>query len=187
MVVGRAADRRPSVYEGMFLPSVLRREVELELGATPEQVYARSAPLPASRMGLYAGWGPLLGGLFVGVLALGQRFARLQRLSRALVGVALATLGLLPWAVAIVSSVPELRVNEALLVFVPCDVTLAWLRDRTLRRYLRIRLGLLLLVSIAVALGLLKQPLFGPALAVGLPMFFALILESAAPNRSKPG
>ena len=143
IVPGRALDRRPSTWDAMFLPEVLRTEVERQLGAAPERIVARRAPL---RRGDAGGGRVALAGGAVG-------------------------LGVL--AFAAVSTLPELRANELMLVFWPTDLALPALSEPLARRYVRARLAALAAVALAAIVGLLAQPLVAP-LAVAAVPFAAL-------------
>ena len=54
----------------------------------------------------------------------------------------------------------EGRLNESLLVFMPFDLALAFLGEPRRRVYARARVGGLLVVSLLLAVGLFKQPLW---------------------------
>jgi NADH-quinone oxidoreductase subunit K len=82
----------------------------------------------------------------------------------------LVLLGSLVWLVAIASPLPEGRVNELLLVFVPYDVVLPFLREAVRRQYARARIALLAAVSLFAAVGVFHQPLWAPILVVFAPM-----------------
>jgi hypothetical protein len=81
----------------------------------------------------------------------------------------LALLGAFVWFVAVCSTVPELRYNEGLLVLLPTDLLLAGLRGTWRVRYARARVAVLAALSLAVAVGLLRQPLFLLILMPALP------------------
>jgi hypothetical protein len=170
LLVGRRADRRPTEYAAAFLPAVLQGLVEQGLGAEPELVYRRrGAPLGGEAPRTEGYWLSIALGLSVllgAAVALGQ-----SRLGLAIVGAALGFVGIAVWGVAALSSVRELRVNEALLVFLPSDLVLGWLSARGASWYARFRLAGLAAVSLLHALGVLMQPLYAvllvPALGLG--------------------
>jgi hypothetical protein len=163
-VLGRAADHEPSGFEAMFLPRFLRDGVAQRLGAAPELIYERRGP-PFPETGSSGRWWLLLiGAAIAAPAALSRALGRGYRLGLAISAGLLAVLGLKVWGVALVSHIVELRLNEALLVFTPTDILLAILGPFGRRRYAQLRMLELLLVSIAVAVGLLHQPLLVPLL-----------------------
>jgi hypothetical protein len=170
LLVGRAADRRPTSYEAMFLPAHLRRAVAEQMGAAPELVYARVGPAPAAGRIPRQQWACALGLLLAVPIALGAKLPRFRRASLAVSSCALGLLGLLVWAVAGASRIPELAHNETLLVLLPTDGALALLSDRWQSHYLRFRLAALALVSLGLAIGVLHQPLLLVTLIPGLPL-----------------
>jgi hypothetical protein len=89
----------------------------------------------------------------------------------------LALLGLGLWAVAIISTIPSLRWNELLLVFLPFDVVLPVLGAVRRRRYARVRLAMVVLASLLLAVGVFHQPIWVPLVMAFLPL--ALIASFA--------
>lgn len=174
VVLGRAADRPTTSWEGMFLPERFRDAVEGALGSKPEVVYARRAPLiPGSTAAgdlLLAGVGLALGALVLGARRVGPRAVRA---ALALTGLVLGVFGSVLWALAILSAFSELRTNEVLLVLVPFDLALVALRGARLETYLRVRLAVLALVGITWITGLFVQPLLPTLALVGLPLIAA--------------
>jgi hypothetical protein len=77
---------------------------------------------------------------------------------------------MLLWTLAIVSSIPGVRWNENVLVLVPLDIVLPFLALDRRRRYARVRVAGLLLVSALCAVGVLHQPLWIPILSALLPL-----------------
>jgi hypothetical protein len=86
------------------------------------------------------------------------------RTGRALAAFVLGLVGTILWALAALSTFPELTRNEMLLSFWPTDALLPWLG----RRYLSARLIVLGLVLVGHA-GLLVQPI-APSLLALLPI-----------------
>lgn len=168
VVPGRALDRRPTIWEAMFLPDVLRTEVTRRLGARPVTVVRRRAALPGgdARGGRVALAG---GGLGLGALAIATGRTRRRRASAALVGVPLGLLGLALLALAVASTLPELRYNELLAVLWPTDLALPALAAPLARRYVRVRLAALAIAALASIAGLFAQPLLAPLLLVAAP------------------
>lgn len=172
LLMGRVADARPTLWEAMFHPDVLRLQVWKRLGARPEAAYQRRKPLASGS--LAAGRWVLLGlaaGLGVVVTAgalSGRRWAR--RVGLVAAGLCLGALALLLDGLALLSTMRELTRNELLLVFWPTDLALVALDGRWLRGYLLVRLGALALVALAALVGVLVQPLWAPLAIVALPV-----------------
>jgi hypothetical protein len=185
LFLGRVADRQPTIWEAMFLPEVLREEVSRRLGVAAEVIYQRRGPAPAGD--------PSTGmrlltwlALALALLTAAAHAPRRRSLRRAALVLSGVTLGLLAAGVdflAIASTLPELTHNELLLVLLPTDLLLVFLDGRRLRVYLVARLGLLLVVSLAGALGLLAQPLLAPVALVAGALAPALAFEVYAARR----
>ncbi len=158
LLLGRSADRRTDSWTAMFLPSELRAEVERRFGAAPVTVVVGRPRPPAG-----ATWLGLLAFTVAGALLALAILAHLPS-GRALAAVVLGLLGTIVWALAALSTFPELTRNELLLSFWPTDALLPWLG----RRYLSARLVVLGLVIVAHA-GLLVQPI-APTLLALLPL-----------------
>lgn len=186
VLLGRAADEHPTVYQGMFLPDVLRTEVERQLGAAPSVVYERRGPPFPSDPGMGGRWLWVALALVFAVPAALARRVRRQRLALAAAVFPLAFLGLLLWFLAAASSLPELRWNEVLLVFVPFDAALPFLRPAWRARYAAIRAGELLLVGLLLAVGLLHQPLWLLLLMPLLPMLLIALPRRALSREAAP-
>lgn len=169
-VLGRRVDAPISGWDSMFLPEVLRAELHSHLHALPEVVYSRAAPLPPpSTLSPLVLW--LVSGL--GLLLLAQLGGRPGKVLS--FGV-LTLLALVPWSLLLIAKLPELRINEALLVLWPTDWLL--LVPKAQRIYGRIRLGGLLLVMLGKLLGVLVQPLWGLCGLVALPLASVLVTEA---------
>lgn len=175
--MGRAADVTPTTWQAMFHPDVLRAEVAARFGAAPELVYRRHGrPFPTDggtrhrlpfllvALGLAA---PLA---IVRFAPAARRRRWLDRLAIAWAAVPLALVGLVLWTVAIVSSIPSLRWNELVLVFVPVDAVLPFLGEVRRRRYARVRVAMIVLVSLLVAIGVFHQPIWVPLVIAFLPL-----------------
>jgi len=179
LILGRGTDRQPDNYEAMFLPDVLRTEVEARLGARPELVYTRRGPSFPSDPGMGGRWlWLLLAALFAAPLALSRTVWRgsHERAALAAAAIPLSLLGLLLWTLAIASPLPEVRWNEVLLVFMPWDLALVFLGRERRRLYARVRCGELALVSLLRAVGVLRQPLW---LLVPIPLAVLALLATA--------
>lgn len=130
------------------------------------------------------------------LLALGVLTRRpwLFRTGLAVVGLLAGLLGTVYAVLALVSTMPEMRRNELLLVFLPTDLSLVFLRGKILLSYLAARLALVLALGVAILAGMLVQPLWAPLVVVGGPFLVALIgtrvpvrTISSPPRRSAPG
>ncbi len=164
LLLGRAADRPTSRWQGMFLPELLRRELETRLHAEPVVVYARRQPIV---IGSALGGPWLLLSLAALLLAAGLRW---RRAAAPLTGVGLGLVGLLVAGLAACSALPELHNNEAVLLCLPTDLLLLGLPPRWATGYARLRLGGLLGGAVALAAGLLIQPLWPVLLFCALPL-----------------
>lgn len=93
--------------------------------------------------------------------------------------------GLVVWAVALVSAVAELTNNEALLLFVPLDMSLVWAGPGWLRPYVRVRLVMVAALSALLATGVFRQPLLQLVPVVALPLLLIGVGKSAGgiPNK----
>lgn len=166
---GREGDHPTSSWQRMFLPAELRLAAERAFGATPERLWTRSgSPIPdTARQGRHAiaALGVLLGALaaLMGIRGRTERAA-------GLVGAWLGGIALVPWGVALVATLTELRWNETLLVLWPTDLLLARMGPETRRRYLDTRLAALALVGLLSLGGLLIQPLWPNLLLAALPL-----------------
>ncbi|MBX3225877.1 MAG: DUF4105 domain-containing protein [Labilithrix sp.] len=177
---GEGNDHRPTPWEAMLVPAILRDGVAERFGVPPEQVAERLEPvLPTSRA---------LGRIVVFVVAfalfLTVRFcARRDRLGLALKIVG-GTLGTLAVTVEMTSALvkwPEISHNWALLLLWPIDLALPYLGKR-LALYLKIRIAVTVVVAVLEIVSVAHQPLLQLVALVVLP-FAALLsaLKSAKP------
>ena len=95
-----------------------------------------------------------------------------------------ALLGLALWALALVSQMPELRYNEALLLLWPTDLVLGMLSTERRRSYVRVRVIALLVCGLGLITGVLRQPLGMVWLAAMIP--FALMARAQLGARAEP-
>src|SRR5262249_19600964 len=150
----------------------LRRQIELDLGVAPELVYARHGPPFA-----------MTGSSFrLQFLLLGLVFAAPLVVTRRRIAVAWATVWLGPggpvvWTLGAISLIPRVRWNEAVVVFVPLDLALPFLSIVRRQLYVRARVGLLAVVSLLCAIGLLHQPLWVPIATAFLPLAILAIRD----------
>jgi uncharacterized protein DUF4105 len=173
LLLGRTADRRTDSWQAMFLPSELRAEMTRRFAAPP-LVIVRGPPRPPPG----ATWLGTLVFVVAGALLALVIVAHL-RTGRALAAFVLGLVGTILWALALLSTFPELTRNELLLSFWPTDVALPWLG----RRYVEARLLVLALVLVG-HVGLLVQPI-APTLLALLPMLALRFV--ATRTSSRPG
>jgi hypothetical protein len=170
----------------MFLPDVLRAEVEKRLGVAPSVLYERRGPPFPADPGMGGRWLWVALALVFAVPAALSRRVRRQRLALAAAVFPLAFIGLVMWFLAAASSLPELRWNEVLLVFVPFDAALPFLRPARRARYAAIRAGQLLLVGLLLAVGVLHQPLWLLLLMPLIPMLLVAMPRRALSREAAP-
>lgn len=182
LLLGGPLDAPMNRWEEMFLPAVLREEVQRTAGVAPVALSTRAQPEPGGEPERGLG---LLGGLSAALALLGlgagqRRSQALARVARVMVVAALTTLGLVVWGMAAASSLPELRSNALVVVLAPTDLALAW--PSTWARYARPRLVGLVLVLAAWAVGSLTQAAVG-VMAMGV---LLAIGAFARPDESVP-
>jgi hypothetical protein len=95
---------------------------------------------------------------------------RLQRVALVWATLYLGLWGVAIWGLAIISSIQGIRWNEAVFVMMPLDLALPVLPVALRRRYARVRVAILLGVSLLAAVGLFHQPLWIPILAAIVPL-----------------
>lgn len=180
LVLGRVGEEDPTRFQAMYLPEVFRAEVERELHATPELLYKRQGPVLAKAPAPVRVYYLLASLLLALPVAYGLVRARLRARHLILPLAVLSLLGLILWLLAILSPLPMFRHNEALLVLMPSDVAILWLRRRWRAGY-----SLARLVCVGAALGLwaigvFVQPLW---LLSALPLLvMALVLIDSRRN-----
>jgi hypothetical protein len=180
LLIGRVADRAPTNWEAMFLPEVLRAEVQSQFGARPVTFHERRAAAFPTDPGMGGRWiWVLLALALAAPVAAARRAGRRMRLALIAATAPLAFLGLVVWGVALSTTMPELRWNEAVLVFLPLDAVLPFLSSRWQLRYAAARMGLLSLVTLLLAVGIFHQPLW-----LLIPMPFRPMYLGALPRRA---
>jgi hypothetical protein len=168
--VGRTLDRYPTMWEAMFLPEVLRAELAARHGVEPVLIYQRKGP-PFPTSGPFGrDLTTLVALLFALPLLIARWRRRFERVALGWALVPLVFFGIMTWAVAIISTIPGLRWNEALFLFTPTDLAIPWLGERRRRIYTRVRLAIVVLVSLLAAVGIFKQPLWVPILTAFMPL-----------------
>ncbi len=181
-VLGRIGDNHPTEYDAMFLPRILRAAVQERYGAVPIVVYQRKGPDFNTKPGNGRVYLFLLS-LLLAFPLLWAWFKRKIRFYHLLPGVlVLFVLGLLLWALAILSPLPMARYNENLLLFFPMDLALLWVRPRWRQRYSQIRVSIVLLASVLAVVGLFQQPLW---VVSALPVLILLPLALPRPDNAR--
>lgn len=171
LMTGRRIDAYPTVWQAMFHPTIFRQQLEIQLGAVPRQLYRRQGPAFPAEVGSTGRLGLLAIGLAFAIpLLVAQWRRRFERTALAWVTFELVMLGTLVWGLAIFSSIPAIRYNEAVFVVMPLDLALPFLGAAGRRRYALLRVGLLVVVSLLAALGVFHQPLWMLIAIVFVPM-----------------
>jgi Domain of unknown function (DUF4105) len=181
IVIGRPSEQVPTVWQAMFLPDVLREVVARNLGSPAERVIEQT--LPASTFqGSEAAGRRLMVAIGAG-LAMLLALAALPRrrwpwrIALALVGTIVGLVGTVFWVVCAVTTHPEMRRNEIVLVFWATDWLLVFLGGKWLLRYAMVRLIGLALVALAALTGVLVQPLWAPLVIVAFPLAVVAVRE----------
>ena len=187
-VVGRTLDRHPTMWEAMFHPDILRQQVAEKLGATPHLVYKRKGPDFPTDGPNDRGWVLLIALAFYLPLGLAVwRGWKYMPLTLVWATIPLVLMGTLIWTLAIISSIPGLRWNEAIFLFMPFDVLLPILRGEARRKFAQIRAGMVVWASIFCAVGIFKQPLWIPIICAFVPhALVAWIEPMLAASRARP-
>ena len=154
----------------MFHPEILRTEVAMRLRAPPELVYRRRGPAFPVRGSTGRIHFLAVAVVFSVPVFLARWRRRYEAATLVAASLALALLGAVVWSLAIASAIPAVRYNEAVLVVVPLDAVLPLLSLGWQRRYARVRLAGLAVVTLLGIVGVLHQPLWIVILAVALPM-----------------
>jgi hypothetical protein len=208
LLLGSTLDRPLDRWHAMFLPRILDETLrQTPIAGTPlaeeaQAIHLRQRRSPLDHDPLAAVkilWGATAVFVLLAVLlvVLAGRRSRWSGLLLALPALPVGLCGAMSWALAISSSLPEMRTNELLLVLWPTDLLLIvpavrWLRGRLyagnlLRVYSWVRLITSVAVCLAHAAGLLyQQPRAWVVLALALAVGVALGTE-ALPRRPETG
>jgi hypothetical protein len=181
--MGRSTDAYPTHYEAMFLPDYMRMAVEEEFGVEPIVVYARRGE-PHPDEGSSGRFGLFLIILLATAPAWATRlWGRFQRLGLGIAIFIPGFIGLLAWFGVLVSPVPYVRFNEVALVCMPLDFALPFLSGRRLITYARVRVAIILLVSLLLASGVFHQPIWVLALWPLIPLGTVVLPDIIAARR----
>jgi hypothetical protein len=171
--VGRELDKHITLWQAMFHPYILRDHVEAVFGVPPTLIYERRGPPIPESGPTDRGWSLLIGLLFALPLVVSRFTGRYERAAVALATIPLTLVGLIIWTAAIISTIPGLRWNEAVFLYVPFDIVMPFLSRLRLQQYARLRLGMVVVVSLVRAVGIFIQPLWIPIVIAFV--IFALI------------
>lgn len=172
LAVGSPADDHPTAWEAMFLPFDLRDAVEARIGVKPEQLHERHHGLEL-RTSTNVGRGTLvLLGVFLSGFVWSSSRKGAAKLARSIriVGITLGVVALALDLFALVTVIPWVRANWALLVLWPTDAAFGFLKPDVRATYTKVRLGALALFVVLSLTHLIGQPLTAIGLFVALPL-----------------
>ena len=158
--LGRRADRYPSMWEAMHLPDVLSEQVTRHLGVQPELIYERQGRSFNITRPLGRVWLLVIALVCAVPAVVTWRLGRFQRLGLALSILPGGIMATVMWFMAIISTLPEIRWNETLLVLWPTDLALPFLSAGMRAKYGRVRVAWLALMLGLSLVGVLRQPLW---------------------------
>jgi hypothetical protein len=180
-ITGRPLDKRPTIWEAMFHPDELRRAVETQLDAPSEVLYERQGPGFPEEPDWGRHWIVLVSLLLTAPLALVRWRGLPERAALVVACLPLFVFGIVVWAIFAVVTIDWVRWNEGLLIFVPTDLAIPFLAAGRRRRYAQVRVAMVAAASALAAVGVLRQPLWVPALVAFLPLL--LIAFDLPPRR----
>src|SRR5206468_12977098 len=138
----------PTRWQAMFHPDILRLALRDKLGAEPQLVYKRAGPGFAFEGGTGRWLFVVLAAVFALPLLVARWRGRFERAALAWAAIYPGLWGLVLWTLVTISSIPGVRWNEAALVLVPFDLALPFLGEERRHRYARVRVVMLLAISI---------------------------------------
>jgi hypothetical protein len=161
VAMGRVTDRVPSYWERMFLPDYMRDAATAKWKIEPQVIYQRKGPPPLKEGPSGRIWFALIILLLTSPAWITRLVGKFERAGLAFAVIPYVLLGSVFWFLAIISPLPYVESNESCLVLLPTDVMLVWfLKPQWRQLYARIRLGMLALVAVLLAVGVLKQPIW---------------------------
>ncbi|MBX3222969.1 MAG: DUF4105 domain-containing protein [Labilithrix sp.] len=169
LFVGEGNDRRPTSWEAMMLPFILRDGVAERFSVPPEKLEERLAVvLPTSRaIGRVAVF------LVAFLLFVAARVAARRNKLRVGLAIVGGTLGAIAIAIELTSAFvkwPEISHNWALALLLPTDLALPWLTSKRLALYLKARLAMAGLFVVLEIVGVVQQPMLHLVVLVALPL-----------------
>lgn len=165
-VYGRESDKQPTAWQVMFHPDYLREAVAAKLGVPATPVWERQGRAFSQEGSTGRVW-TFLFALLVALPAVLTRVRRKrQKLGLVLSIVPITFIAVVIWFLALASTLPEFRWNEALFLYLPSDVIIPWLSAPRRRRYGRVRVVMVAAVGLLTAVGVFHQPLWMPILVV---------------------
>jgi hypothetical protein len=184
IAMGRSTDRVPDYWERMFLPQYLREAATRVWPEIPAIIiYQRDPALEHPELASVPGVhddadgnglsdaeedkdrnsGRVLFAIVILLLTasapLTRYFGRFKRAGMAFAVIPYWLLGSILWFLAIISPLPYVVWNESLLVLLPLDLALLFLRPERRRIYARARVAMLLAFALLSLVGVFKQPL----------------------------
>ena len=174
LFLGRLIDYEINHYETQYLPDLLRERVKDRIGVKPELVYKRKgSDYKTNNPTLFILY--IILGLSICLpLIFTHIINKFKKTGSVISFSILGLFGLVFWTISILSTVPELRYNETLLVFVPFDFILPFLKLKVRQKYANYRLIELLIVSVLLATGLFKQIVLLPLLIIPAACMFII-------------
>lgn len=171
--LGETNEHVPTPWEAMLLPSVLRDAVAEAFSAAPEKLDERIAVvLPTSssigRFALFA-----LAFVLLAVVRISARRDKL-RAGLTIVGATLGGLALSMELAAVVVKWSEVSHNWALLLFVPTDLVLPYLKGPRLALYARARIAMAIVFGVLEIADIIHQPMLPLSVFIALPMIGVL-------------
>ena len=163
VALGRVTDDTPTAAERMFLPEFVREAVTEIWKSQPLLLYKRQG----ASLSEDASSGRWQLALFVFLLTLPVWLSlwrgRFVKLSLVMSVVPMVLLGFILWSLAIISPLPYIRFNEAVLLFMPLDVVLLFASSWR-QKYARCRFVMLVCIAALLLVGIFRQPLWAPLL-----------------------
>jgi hypothetical protein len=184
IAMGRSTDRVPDYWERMFLPQYLREAAtRVWPEIKPVIIYQRDPALERPELANVPGVnedadgnglsdaeedkdhnsGRVLFAIVILLLTapapLTRYFNRFRRTGMAIAVIPYWLLGSILWFLAIISPLPYVMWNESLLVLLPLDLALLFLRPERRRIYARARVAMLGAFALLSLIGVFSQPL----------------------------
>ncbi len=169
LLMSRVIDTPRTRWQAMFMPEVMREEIQEHLGVAPQIISARKGPVsdaPADRGARFLITAGLVLGALLVPLSLLRSSPRPRRAARAIGAGVIGAVGALMFTLALISTEQELWLNEYLFLFLPLDLALPRLKGAWLRRYCAARVALVTVVALLGLSGVFLQPSLGPLLIV---------------------